>query len=608
MNARKSTEAALQAICEEGLAFHQAGRFDDARTLYKKVLRRNSGHLNTLHLFGVLCVQVGQPELGAAMLRRAVALDPTVAAIHSVLGTAHEALGRLQEALANYERAGALQPDLVDAHYNRAGVLRKMGRRAEAAAGYETAVALAPAFAEAHYNLGLVLAELSRPSDACQAYDRAIAAKPDFAEAFHNRGLALMALARHSEALDSFEAAVVHKPAFVDAMYSSALMLQKLDRRGEALAALDRTLALAPGSADAHYARGLVLHEMGRPDEGIESFDQALIHRPDHVETLFCRSLSLLLAGRFEEGWREYEWRLKTPEMAGELRGADVPCWRGEPLERRIIYLHGEQGLGDTLQFCRYAALISPPAQVILESPAPLTRLLASLPGAASVIARGAPVPAFDVHCSLLSLPSIFSPTLASIPADVPYLAANPAEAARWRRRLSPLPGLKVGLVWSGGQRPDQPNAAAIDRRRSIALDAMAPLAEVTGVTYVSLQKGPPARQASAPPPGMALVDFTDELDDFADTAALVEALDLVISVDTSVAHLAGALGKPVWLLNRFDTCWRWLLDRDDSPWYPTLRQFRQSASGDWTGVMQSVRDALSARIAGLDVQPSRLV
>jgi tetratricopeptide (TPR) repeat protein len=514
-----------------------------------------------------------------------------------MLGAAHETVGRLDEALASYDMAIALHPGLVDALYNRAGVLRKMGRRDDALASYEALVRLAPGFAEAHYNHGLVLGELGRPSEACAAYDSAIAARPDFADAFHNRGLAFQRLDLAREALDSFDAAVARRPDFVEAHYGRGLMLKALDRHEDALAAFDHALALAPDFADAHYAKGLLLHETRRPEEAIVNFDRALRFRSDPVQTLFSRSLSLLLAGRYEEGWPAYECRLKTPEGAGDRRGGDAPRWRGEPLESRILYVHCEQALGDTLQFCRYAPLIAPPARVILEAPAPLARLLASLPGGASVIAHGAPVPAFDLQCSLLSLPSIFATTLETIPAAIPYLAADPAQSARWRERLSQAPGAKVGLVWSGGQRPDQPNAAAIDRRRSVTLDAMAPLAEVAGVTFFSLQKGPPALQASAPPAGMTLFDFTDELDDFADTAALVEALDLVISVDTSVAHLAGALGKPVWLLNRFDTCWRWLVDRDDSPWYPTLRQFRQPAPGDWTSVMRSVRDALAARV-----------
>jgi tetratricopeptide (TPR) repeat protein len=593
-----SARDALQAICDQGLALHRAGRLEEARALYKRVLQRNPRHFGALHAFGVLCCQVGETELGSAMLRRAVAADPNAAGALCALGASQETLGRLGEALASYDRALGLQPGLADAHYNRAGVLRRLARREEALDAYETAVTLAPGLAEAHYNRGLVLDELGRRAEACDAYARAIAVRPGFPEAHHNRGLSLQALARLDEALDSFDAAIACAPEHVEAHYGRGLSLQRLDRRQEALAAFDTTLALAPGFADAHYARGLTLHELRQPEAAIASYDRALALRPGDVLTLFNRSLSLLLAGRMEEGWRDYETRLDIPQMIAERPDNDAPIWRGEPLGERTIHLHGEQGLGDTLQFCRYASLIAAPAKVILEAPAPLARLLASLPGEARIIAQGEIPPASDLRCSLMSLPAAFSTTLDTIPARIPYLSADAARAALWRGRLDALPGLKVGLVWSGGQRPEQTDAAAIDRRRSVSLEAMAPLAEVEGVTFVSLQKGAPAAQAANPPPGMTLLDFTDELDDFADTAALAEALDLVISVDTSVAHLAGAMGKPVWLLNRFDNCWRWLIDRDDSPWYPTLRQFRQSTPGDWDGVMRSVRDALATRMA----------
>jgi hypothetical protein len=242
--------------------------------------------------------------------------------------------------------------------------------------------------------------------------------------------------------------------------------------------------------------------------------------------------------------------------------------------------------------------LIAAAAMTVLEVQAPLVRLLSRLPGVMAIVTRGNRLPAFDLHCPLLSLPGAFGTTLDTIPAVTSYLAADPALAADWRERLAGLDGLRVGLVWAGGQRLG-PRLAAVDRRRSITLDTMAPLGEVSGVNFISLQKGEPAVQAASPPRGLALHDFKTDLHDFADTAALVEGLDLVISVDTAVAHLAGALGKPVWLLNRFDTDWRWLLNRDDSPWYPTLRQFRQPAPGDWNSVIRGARDALQRLAAG---------
>ena len=307
--------------------------------------------------------------------------------------------------------------------------------------------------------------------------------------------------------------------------------------------------------------------------------------------------MALLLAGRFEEGWKEYEWRLKEQHMS---RNFSAPLWSGEATGDRVILLHAEQGLGDTLQFCRYVPLIASGARTVLEVQAPLVRLLSRLRGIIEIVARGERLPSFDVHCPLMSLPRALGTTLDTIPAATPYLAADPGRAADLAQaaRRPPWPA-RVGLVWAGGQRLDWPQLAATDRRRSIALDSMAPLAQASGVSFISLQKGEPAAQAANPPCGMALHDFTADLYDFADTAALIDGLDLVISVDTAVAHLAGALGKPVWLLNRFDTDWRWLLDRYDSPWYPLLRQFRQPSPGDWNSVIRSAGDALQRLATG---------
>jgi hypothetical protein len=309
--------------------------------------------------------------------------------------------------------------------------------------------------------------------------------------------------------------------------------------------------------------------------------------------------MALLLSGRFEEGWKEYEWRWKTKMWSSGAREFSAPLWSGEAIGDRTILLHAEQGIGDTLQFCRYAPLIARGTRIILEVQAPLVRLLSRLPGVMQIVARGDNLPPFDVHCPLMSLPLAFGTTLDTIPAATPYLSAAAVLAADWQERLAGLDGLRVGLLWAGAQRLNFPAGATVDRRRSVTLKALAPLGEVSGASFVSLQKDGPAAQAADPPHGLVLHDFTADLHDFEDTAALIVNLDLVISVDTAVAHLAGALGKPVWLLNRFDTCWRWLLNRDDSPWYPTLRQFRQPRSGDWNSPVCAARDALQRLVAG---------
>jgi len=315
--------------------------------------------------------------------------------------------------------------------------------------------------------------------------------------------------------------------------------------------------------------------------------------KSDSVAGFIPESVAGLLRNQqFEEGWKEFEWRLQTKRMIRRLGRFSAPLWNGEPIGDSIILLHADEGLGDTLQFCRYVPQIAASARTVLEVQPPLVRLLSRLLGPIEIIARGDPLPAFDLHCPLMSLPRAVRTTLDTIPATSPYLEADPADVAHWRERLAGLARLRVGLCWAGG-RSRYLSQIATDRRRSITLDTLAPLGEISGVQFISLQKGPPAAEAARPPHGMELHDFTEDLHDFADTAALKDSLDLVISVDTSIAHLAGALGKPVWLLNRFDTCFRWLQNRDDSPWYPSLRQFRQPAPGDWRSVISRTRGAL---------------
>ena len=615
-----------------GLAAHQAGRLQEAEQAYREVLAAEPGHVDTLHLLGVLAHQVGRNDLAEDYIGRAIAGDPRRPEFHSNLGLVLNQAGRPVEAEASLTKALRLQPKYPDALNNLGIALAAQGRHREAVATYLKALRFQANHPDALNNLGLAYAALGRHAEADLRFRAALRLRPEFAEAHGNLGLALAAQGRLAEAEASYRAALRLAPGYRDALNNLGVLLTnagrwpeaegilreavrlgpevadgyrnlgavltQLRRAGEAEPVLRVAVRLAPENAEGHFNLGAALHDLHRLGEADASYREALRLAPDFAEAHTNRGYSLLLAGRLAEGWEEFEWRWGTQQLRAGERRFSAAKWTGEPLGRRVLLLHAEQGLGDTLQFCRYAPLIAAGGHIVLEVQKPLKRLLSGLGGGIEVIARGDPIPPFDVHLPLMSLPHVFATTLETIPATMPYLAADPAAVQRWRERLASLPGLRVGLVWAGEARTGFAELAAVDARRSVSLNALAPLAEVAGVSFLSLQKGAPAAQAAAPPSGMILADYTDELEDFADTAALVDALDLVISVDTSVAHLAAAMGKPVWLLNRHDTCWRWLLGRDDSPWYPTLRLFRQPAPGDWPSVMRDVRDALLRRIA----------
>jgi Tfp pilus assembly protein PilF len=430
--------------------------------------------------------------------------------------------------------------------------------------------------------------------EALACFDRVIARKPDFTDGHVGRTMALRGLGRLAEALVSYDTAIAITGADAGMISNRGMILMGLQRDAEALACFDDAIARDLAFASAHHNRALVLLKTQRLRAALASCDRAIALQPTAARFHGCKAVVLLQLGAYAEGWRHYEWRKRTENPAG-AKDFPAPVWLGETdIAGQTLFIHAEQGLGDTLQFCRYAALLqAQDVHLVMSAPAPLLRLLLrSFPGV-TIIDEDQTPDGFDLHCPMLSLPLAMGTTLDTIPATIPYLYPDADRVAQWHIRLAALPGTKIGLVWAGSPRPDQPDAHAIDKRRSITLAHYAGLTAIPGISLISLQKGGPAEQARTPPAGMVLHDWTDELDDFADTADLIAALDLVITVDTSVAHLAGALGKPVWILNRFDQCWRWLSGRTDSPWYPTARLFQQSAPGDWDGVMAEVCRAL---------------
>ncbi len=446
-------------------------------------------------------------------------------------------------------------------------------------------------------NLGLVALSLGRVEEAMACQREALRLDPDQADAHNNIGMIHYKLGHMAEAESCFRTALRLQPANPNATLNLGSVRQIGNHVEEAEALFRRALSLGVQPLRAKSNLALALMEQARPEEAERCCRDALEMQPGYPEARANLSLALLMMGRLEEGWQEYESRWDVESMADPLPPMPAPRWTGQPLNGETVLLHAEQGYGDTLQFCRFAPMVAAAGgRVILVVPKPLQRLMTTLDGVEAVLSEDEPyLPPFDYHCPLLSLPFAFRTRMETIPG-APYLRA--ADPSAWTRTLAGLPGLKVGLVWAGKSRTAQPHAVATDKRRSMRLADMAPLFSVPGVSFVSLQLGPPARQMRTLPQGAVLHDFSSRLGDWADTADLVGGLNLVITVDTAVAHLAGALGKPVWMLNRFDSCWRWFLGRDDTPWYPTMRQFRQPRRGDWASVIGRVRQALEGVVA----------
>ncbi|MDK9702203.1 MAG: tetratricopeptide repeat protein [Sulfuritalea sp.] len=611
-----------EAQLNRGSALKKLGRPAEALAAYNRTLALNPNSPEAHNNRGNALLQLKRPEEALAAYDRTLTLKPDNPEAHLNRGNALGQLKRPEEALAAYERTLALKPDYAEAHLNHGNALKELGRSGDALAAYDRALALKPDYPEAHNNRGNALLELERPQEALTAYDRALALKPDYPEAHLNRGSALKKLGRPEEALAACDRALTLTPDYAGAHLNRGNALKKLGRPEEALAACERALTLKPEYPDAHFNRGNALLQLKRPEEAITAYGRALtlksdypeaysnfgnalleLKRPEEALAAYGRALALkpdypeargneslcrLLMGDFARGWHAYEWRWESSgELSGEKRNFPQPLWLGkESLAGTTILLHAEQGFGDSLQFCRYAGMVAAlGARVILEVQPALKNLLARLEGPAQVLAKGEQLPAFDFQTPLLSLPLAFGTRLESIPARTPYLRADPARLAVWRERLGEDRRPRIGIAWSG--RPTHGN----DRNRSIPLSRFCALID-DDARFVCLQKEMSEADAALLVRRGDILDARRHLKDFAETAALVELMDLVVTVDTSVAHLAGALGKPTFLLLPFAPDWRWLLGRDDSPWYPSLRLFRQTRYNDWDDVFERVRRA----------------
>lgn len=631
-------------ILAQAKAHHGQGRLADAAELYRRVLASDAAHADAHYLLGTACHALGQPQDAIANLTAAVRENPSHAEAHHYLGYVLEEAGQTEQAIASYQQAQRLKPTSADitknlrralaTQQNNAGnALAAAGQWEQAVTCFQRAIELKPDFAEAFYHLGNTAVNQGRLDEAAAHFRRAIELKSDFTRAYNNLAVALTRQNKLAEAAECCHRAIGLDPNFADAHTNLGRVLRAKFQLNEAAECCRRAIALEPLRADPHNTLALVLRDQGKPseaqvhcrralelkpdfpraannlalvlrderrfDEALGWFDRALELAPDFAEAHLNRGLTLLLLGRWADGWSEYEWRWRVPTW-GAMREPQL-AWDGSTPAGRTVLVYAEQGLGDTLQFIRYVPLLeSRGARVIVEVQAALIPLLAGS-GYSNLRPASTTSNQYDVHVALPSLPGIFHTDVASVPWHAPYLLAQPSLMEHWRQKLAALTSaedhevqqqrkeLKIGIAWQG--RPDLPPW------REIPLAMFEGLARLPGVRLISLQKGLGCEQLTTIADRFAVVNLGSELDadhgPFMDTAALMTQLDLVITADTATAHLAGGLGVPVWVALPYVPDWRWLLDRTETPWYPTMRLFRQIAPGDWHGVFAAIVSAV---------------
>ena len=569
-------------MLERGWALHRAGRMAEAASLYQAMLAQDPTDPGALHYLGLAALQTQRFAQGVALIEQALARDAGNASLLNNLAHGLRMLGRHEAALAACDQALARKPDLAAALQNRALILRALDRPEDALAAIDRAIAARPGMAEMHVQRGELRAMLGRVEDALASQDEALRLEPAHATALRARAELLARAGRHAEALAAYDTAILRDPGHAETWNGRGIVHCALDRHEAALADFNRAVALDPEEAASWNNRGNALGALRRHGDAVLDFDRALALRPGYPDAAANLGITLLQMGRYEHGWFHYEARKRRDNAVGE-RGFAQPLWLGrQPIAGRTIFLHSEQGLGDTLQFARYAdVLAGQGAQVILGVQQGLCALLRQWEPRIRVMPEGDLLPGFDLHCPLLSRPLACGTTLDTIPPPPVLRAPAPLRDA-WRARLGQARRMRVGLVWSGNP------AYGNDRNRSISLDLLAPLLALPA-DFVCLQQEISARDQAALAARDNVVLFPGELTDFRHTAALVEAVDLVMSVDTSVAHLAGSMGRALWVMLPYQSDWRWLLDRSDTPWYPGARLFRQPAQGNWAAVVEDV-------------------
>jgi tetratricopeptide (TPR) repeat protein len=616
----------VDAWCFLGVACQSQGKLAEAETTLRRAVDLLPAHPSAGSFLGAVLLQQGRPAEAVAAFQQAMSFHPNNAEIQSNLGIAFAALGsalavqaRVHDAVECYRQAAHFRPQDARMHYLLGVALAKLQRFDEAIAEYERALRLNPSLSEAHNNLGFVLQSQGRVGESIAHWRTALRLHPDSPEVLNNLGNAVQSQGQLEEAIAYYQQALHKRPQFAAAYNNLANVLRNAGRLEEAVAHWHNALRIQADYPEPHYNLGKELQRLGKLDDAAAHYQEALRLKPDYSEARWNRALLWLLLGDFKRGWAEYELRWTQPDFS--RRSFMQPRWDGLALAGRTILLHAEQGLGDTLHFIRYASLVQAQGgKVIVDCQPALLRLLSNAAGIDKLVPQGTPLPSFDVEAPLLSLPGIFRTSLETIPATVPYVRADEALVEHWRREMAdlapcpstPASNLRIGISWQGS-----PTFHG-DRERSMPLAKFAPLAKVLGVRLISLQKGPgteqlksdvrsPASDVKKPaldiehrPSNIErlVLDLGSRLDEtfgpFMDTAAIMMGLDLVISSDSAIAHLAGALGIPVWVAISFVPDWRWLLQREDSPWYPTMRLFRQSRHGQWDDVFDQMAEELT--------------
>jgi tetratricopeptide (TPR) repeat protein len=549
----------LAETFEQAVKLHDAGNLDDADRLYREILRVEARHPQVWHNLGLIAQARGELSQAAQMLSRAVQLDGAQPSYHNNLGIVLQLASRHADATTCYRRALELNPRYAEAHCNLGSVLKDQGQLPEAIACYNRALACNANLPEIHFNLGVIFQGQGQWDQAKACYEKAIELRPSYAEAYNNLGAAFKRVDDLEGALHCYSKALEFKPDFAEPLNNL----------------------------------GNIFQTQGRSAEAVVCYEQSLRINPDYPQAHYNRAVAHLAQGDFATGWREYEWRLACQDFP--KLGLTGPRWDGTPLGDRRLLITAEQGLGDTLQFIRYLPLVTrqfgSATVAVQRALIPLLRQS----GFENLVAKGDPSLEYDVWMPLLSLPGVFNTTLESIPAAVPYLTADAELVARWRNSLGSHNAFRVGIAWQGS-----PTYRG-DRFRSIPLERFEALA-LPGVELISLQKGPGREQLVGIAGRFAVRDLGEEVDTdhgaFTDTAAIMQSLDLVITSDSAVAHLAGGLGIEVWLALPIAADWRWLVGREDSPWYPTMRLFRQSNFDAWPEVFERISEALRARLS----------